>query len=234
MEHFERWASFLGGSGDSKDESKHTPYYLKKGAKVSEKEAAALLAQPLRDFPFDIRYLTDRDIAGNRRKYDMILLKAKNRPESIAQEVLDAGWTDARANAARGRDGAVARRAAQNDILWLFYKEMTDLHGVEVSMAMLKERVDLDVLRSALYPRPDYEAKKNRDIMARFTTGKVDPKTGKPSQTARILLNSKTSPYLKTDYTSPHPPAWYVEEIADSGAVHDVIKRLDAFGKKED
>lgn len=224
---FERWAYFLGGSGGKKEDP-DTPYYLQKGAHVSEKEAAELIANPLRDFPHDVKYLTPKDV-NNKKKHSEMML-ARRHPDSIPQEVKDAAWDETRVAAANGKHGIVAKRAAQNDILWLWFKSMQEA-GVTVTLELLKQRVQIDVTRSMLYPRPDYVNQKNREILERMID--VDPGEKKGDKPVVKVLHRKAPEYVKPNYESPHPPEWFLKELEERGEVSDIAARLEALGKGE-
>lgn len=226
MDSFERWAFFLGGGGEESD--KDTPYYLKKGAQVSEKEAAELIANPLRDFPHDVKYLTAKDISGKRRHNEMLF--ARRNPDTIPQEVKDAAWDSTRVEAAAGKHDPIAKRAAQNDTLWLWFKEMQQA-GVKVTLELLRQRVQIDVTRSRLYPRPDYVNQKNREVLQRMV--KVTPGEKKGDAPIVHILSRKAPDYFKPDYGSPHPPEWFMKELAAGGKAQDIAKSLEALGTGE-
>lgn len=210
---------------------------------MSAEEAKELIENPLKDFPHDIDYLSEKDIADKVKQSNFMMQKEKSKPGTIRPDILAAAWDPARVQAARGQSNAtkvdpdVAQRAAQNDVLWVWFNEMTAA-GVRVTMELLKERVHLDVVRSKLYPTPDYEAQKNRVILNRISIGvmtggvnKAGEPVGEPS--AHMLRSSRASPFLKTDYTSPTPPEWFMKEFERTPQAQGVVKELCRIGGEE-
>lgn len=160
------------------------------------------------------------------------MLMLRKDKETLPPEVLAASWGERRCLAVNGTD-AVAKRAAQNDALWLWYCGIEDA-GVKVTMPLLKQRVNLDVQRSKLYPQQSYVAEINRRILDRVTVV-PRPKPGEKAttSTARVLLpKGKKLPTVNVDYTSIKPPDWYLQEIGQSGSLAEVKKFLDGFGKE--
>lgn len=244
MHGFERWARFFG-SGDSKDgkntsggkEHPSTPAYLRKGARVSEDEARELLANPLRDFPFDIRPLTQKDVDHKKAHHAVLVARAAKDRASVDPVELAAEWDARRLAAVRRERGDVEWRAAQNDVLWLWFLGITEKGG-KVTMAALKQRVELDVTRSKLWPTSAHLADVNRRVLSKivvpekYPADHKNPKlAGKPTGKMRALIRGR--PPLRTvDYKSAKPPEWYVRSQRGTGGVESVVQALDALCKK--
>ena len=151
------------------------------------------------------------------------MLSPKSRKKPTAKQAA-AAWTDRRRDAALGKSGDLARRAAQNDDLWLWFIGM-EAARVHVTMEMLRDRVGLDIVRSRLYPTPDFLLARNRKTISKS----VKPEIVKGKPTGKFLPvpdQGIQGKLLKVDYTDPHPPAWFISEMPPE----DVEKTATALG----
>ena len=190
-----------------------------------------MIENPLLDFPHDVPYLSAAEIENRKKRHAMLMLRKDK--ETLPPEVLAASWGERRCSAIAGKD-PVAKRAAQNDTLWLWYCGIEDA-GVKVTMPLLKQRVNLDVQRSKLYPQQSYVAEINRSILDRVThVPRPRPGEKATSKVARVLLpKGKKIPSVSVDYTSIKPPDWYLREVAQDGRLTDLRKFFQDFGKQE-
>lgn len=225
FDRYEHWSRFLGGGGGSKDEHKDTPSYLRKNAKVSRAEAAELLANPLRDFPKDVRFLTAKEIDGKVDSYRHALVKEQNNAGIVPRIVFEAPWDDHRIKAVSGELGDIEHRAAQNDVLWAWFLGM-ERGGVKVTLPLLRQRVEIDIVRSRLYPSSDYIAAENRKILSKMVKPVINPKTGKPEGKFTPLVKMKP-PFKVVDNNDPRPPKWYLDRIRSKNVIEPVVKYLD-------
>ena len=106
--------------------------------------------------------------------------------------------------------------------------------GLKVTLPMLKQRVNLDVQRSKLYPSPDYVAAINRKVLDRVMVV-PQPKPGEKAakgSTRSLLPKGSKIPALRVDYASVRPPTWHTQDLAESGQLKEIVQFLDGFGKE--
>ena len=124
----------LGGSVDDEESDEERV--------GKEKETVDKLANPLKDFPDDINYLT--------KKQCLDKVDVSNRfGEKIQKEKR---WDQRRMEACLGKHGPVAKRCSMNDVLWGRFLE----YGEKLSLSDIKKMVMFDMKRRELYP-PDYK-----------------------------------------------------------------------------
>lgn len=105
---------------------------------VARKEAEERLQNPLKDFPYDINYLTP---ALCKNKIE-ISGRYKGR---IAKEKI---WDKFRADACLGKHSIVAKRCSMNDVLWDRYTKYRDV----LTLNDIKRMILFDAKRRELYP----------------------------------------------------------------------------------
>lgn len=164
----------------------------KKNQKYTKEEAERLIDDPLLEFPNDIEYLTEADVNEKIRFTEM--WRSKN-----GGTWRDFCWDDFRAGAALGED-PVARRAAQNDILWEKYLELRS-NGIEMDMGMLRKLILFDAVRSRLYPNTiQLQERHNYERKNKLPMTVVDP--AKP------------------------PPDWFTQQLQASGELEKILGQM--------
>jgi len=164
-----------------------------KGGKVkTETEARQILQDPLADFPNDLDYFTDKEIEEKLRY-------ASQRRARAHPRQLYALWTTERAQACRGND-PVARRASMNDVLWGKYEEL-HRNGRVLTLEQLKCLVEVDVVRSRLYPNLVQLSERHR------------------------YERAHKLPLTVGDSDKP-PPAWFVEQLQTQGELEHIVNEL--------
>jgi len=106
-----------------------------------EEDVKARLADPLKDFPDDIKYLNERQCKAK--------IGITNRFGGRMAE--EKRWDERRMRACLGKLGPVARRCAMNDVLWGRFLK----YGDSLTLDDVKRMVFFDIKRRELYP-PDY------------------------------------------------------------------------------
>lgn len=108
---------------------------------AAKKDAEERLKNPLKDFPYDIEYLSAH---ACRQKIE-ISQRFKGR---MAKNKV---WDNFRMGACLGKHGIVAKRCSMNDVLWGRYLK----YGDKLTLEDIKRMILFDAKRRELYP-PDY------------------------------------------------------------------------------
>jgi hypothetical protein len=103
------------------------------------------LKDPLKDFPNDIDYLSEKDCE--------VKIRLTNDPKLSLP--FEQKWDDYRKDCCIGKYGAVPRRCSMNDTLWGRYLKSVEI-GKPIALEAIKIMVEFDMVRRELYPK-DYK-----------------------------------------------------------------------------
>lgn len=105
-------------------------------------EAKAKAEDPLKDFPYDMSYLTEADCNAK--------IRITNDPK--LNFPAEQKWDDYRKNCCLGKFGIEAKRCSMNDVLWKRYVQAIQV-GRPLNLDTIKNMVMFDMARSELYPK---------------------------------------------------------------------------------
>lgn len=108
----------------------------------SEKEALERVKNPLKDFPYDIKYLSQSECKSK------VEISARFEGKIPKEKI----WDKFRGDSCLGKHGIVAKRCSMNDVLWERYVK----HGDALTLEEIKRMIRFDVKRRELYP-PEYK-----------------------------------------------------------------------------
>lgn len=176
------------------------------GEILDDEEIAKITADPLYKFPFDEPFMTEAETEIGMRESDQLRKRLIDAGKTPSQDVVDMMWTTERVEAAL-RGSNVERRAAVNDVLWMKFVQWKRAHNGVCSVDRLKWFVQVDQIRSILYPKPSipHQAKM---IKERF---QYEDENGIP--------RSKISPLHP-------PPQWYLDYLKKEGHLENYMAQV--------